>query len=388
MKRLATTAAAALVILPVLLLSAPSSASSPNLDKWTVMVYIDADNNLEPYGMMNLEMLESVGSSADVNFVVLMDTYTGPASLLYVEKGSVKVLADWGEVNMGDPATMADFIKDAKKAAPAQNYCFISWDHGGGWRGLNWDDTSSQELGTSQYMDMNDLRTAVVDGGVVFDVFAFDQCLMAQPEVAYEMDGYARYLVFSEETVYGQGFPYDAIAADLVANPGMSPLDVSKMMVNDFAAYYGSITWANDWTISAFDMTAMGDLTAAVTHFASAQLDTLYMYRSQFKNDLARTTGYYYPYYSDLKEYATNVYTDKAITNNDVKLAAGEVISAVNSGVVLSINSKHNQDSTGLSIYFPGYRSSYLGLKPAYEQVPFAIETGWWLWLQAFCSNK
>jgi hypothetical protein len=388
MRKLATTAAAALVILPVLLLSAPSSASPPNLDKWTVMVYIDADNSLESFGTMNLEMLESVGSSADVNFVVLMDTYSGPASLLYVEKGSVKVLADWGEVNMGDPATMTEFIKDAKKAAPAQKYCFISWDHGGGWRGLNWDDTSTQELGTSQFMDMNDLRTAVVDGGVVFDVFAFDQCLMAQPEVAYEMDGYARYLVFSEETIYGQGFPYDAIASDLVAKPDMSALDMSKMIVNDFAAYYGSITWANDWTISAFDMAAMGDLTAAVTHLASAQLNTLYMYRSQFKNDLARTTGYYYPYYSDLKEYATNVYTDKAITDKDVKLAAGEVVSAVNSGVVLSINSKHNQDSTGLSIYFPGYRSSYLGLKPAYEQVPFASETGWWLWLQAFCSNK
>lgn len=388
MRKLTTTVAAALVILPVLLLSAPSSASPPNLDKWTVMVYIDADNNLESFGMMNLEMLESVGSSADVNFVVLIDTYSGPASLLYIEKGSAKVLADWGEVNMGDPATMSAFIEDAKKAAPAQKYCFISWDHGGGWRGINWDDTSSEETGTSQFMDMNDLREAVVDGGVVFDVFAFDQCLMAQPEVAYEMTGYAKYLVFSEETIYGQGFPYDAIAADLVADSDMSALDLSKMMVEDYAAYYGAITWANDWTISAFDMSAMGDLTAAVTHLASAQLDTLYEYRSQFKNDLSKSTAYYYPYYSDLKEYATNVYTDKGISDKDVKQAAEEVISAVDSGVVLSINSKHNQDSTGLSIYFPSYKSSYLGLKPAYEQVPFAIETGWWLWLQAFCSNK
>jgi hypothetical protein len=82
------------------------------------------------------------------------------------------------------------------------------------------------------------------------------------------------------------------------------------------------------------------------------------------------------------------VYNDKAIRDKDVKLAAGEVISAVNDGVVLTMNSKHNYDSTGLSIYFPSYRSSYLGLKPAYEQVPFAIDTGWLVWLQAFCANK
>jgi hypothetical protein len=388
LRKLSTTIAAALVILPVLLLSAPMAAAPPAQDKWTVMVYLDADNSLESFGLMNLQMLESVGSSADVNFVVLMDTYSGPASLLYVKKGSSDVIANWGEVNMGDPATMSAFIKDAKKAAPAEKYCFISWDHGAGWRGLNWDDTSEQQTGTSQFIDMNELRQAVVDGGVAFDVFAFDQCLMAQPEVAYQMAGYAKYLVFSEETIYGQGFPYDSIAADLEANAFMSGLELSKVIVQDFSVYYESINWANDWTISAYDMAAIGSLTASVKHLASAQLDALTTYRSQFKNDLSNTPSYYYSYYSDLKVYATNVYNDKAIRDKDVKLAAGEVISAVNDGVVLSMNSKHNHDSTGLSIYFPSYRSSYLGLKPTYEQVPFAIDTGWLVWLQAFCSNK
>jgi hypothetical protein len=388
LRRLTTTVAAVLVIMPVLLLSAHTSASPPSRPMWTVMVYIDADNSLESFGEMNMQMLESVGSDANVNIIVLIDTYTGPASLLFVKKGTADVLAEWGEVNMGDPATMSAFIKAAKKAAPAEKYCFISWDHGGGWRGLNWDDTSEQQTGTSQFMDMNDLRTAVVDGGVVFDVFAFDQCLMAQPEVAYQMAGYAQYLVFSEETIYGQGFPYATIAADLEARPSMSGLDLSKTIVTDFSAYYDSIKWANDWTISAYDMTTLGSLTAAMTHLASAQLNVLYTYKSQFKNDLANSPSYYYPYYSDLKVYATNVYNDKAILDKDVKLAAKEVIGAVNGGVVLTLNSKHNSDSTGLSVYFPSYRSSYLGLKPTYEQVPFAIDTGWLLWLQAFCSNK
>jgi len=388
MRKIAAVMATLLVAMPALLLSAHWGAAAPPKDMWTVMVYIDADNNLEPFGEMNLQMLESVGSSDDVNFVVLMDTYSGPASLLYVKKGESKVLADLGEVNMGDPATMTEFIEDAKKAAPAERYCFISWDHGAGWRGLNWDDTSEEETGTAQYMDMAELRRAVEDAGLVFDVFAFDQCLMAQPEVAYQMVGYAQYLVFSEETIYGQGFPYDMIAEDLVEEPDMSALELSKTIVTDFAAYYDSITWANDWTISAFDMSAMGGLTSAVTHLASAQLNVLGTYKSQFKNDLTNSPSYYYPYYHDLRAYASNVYNDKAISDKAVKDAAGEVISAVDGGIVLSINSKHNQDSTGLSIYFPSYKSSYLGLKPAYQTVPFAVDTGWLLWLQAFCANK
>jgi hypothetical protein len=387
MRSLSATVAAVLVILPALLLSAPSIAAPPMQDKWTVMVYIDADNNLEPFGVMNLQMLESVGSSADVNFLVLLDTYSGPASLLYVRQGGSEVLANWGEVNMGDPAVMAQFIKDAKKAAPAENYCFISWDHGGGWRGLNWDDTS-WELGEDDYMDMNDLRAAVIGGGVRFDVFAFDQCLMAQPEVAYEVAGYADYVVFSEETIYGQGFPYDTIASDLVANPAMSPVELSKTIVVDFGVYYNSITWANDWTISAFDMAAMDDLTAGLTHLAAAQTNALPLYRSQFKNDLSNSPSYYYPYYSDLGVYVMNVYNDRNIQDAGVKSAAKEVIDALDSGMILTVNSKHNGDSTGMSIYFPGYRQSYLGLKPAYETVSFAVDTGWLVWLQAFCSNK
>ena len=387
MRGISATVAAALVILPALLLSAPSIAAPPMQDKWTVMVYIAADNSLESFGVMNLQMLESVGSSSEVNFVALMDTYGEPASLLYVKQGGSEVLAEWGEVNTGDPAVMADFMTAAKKAAPAENYCFIAWDHGGGWRGLNWDDTS-WELGEDDFMDMNDLRAAVVDAGIRFDVFAFDQCLMAQPEVAYEVEGYADYLVFSEETVYGQGFPYDMIAWDLTANPSMSPVELSTMIVEDFGAYYNSLTWANDWTISAFDMSAMDALTAGITHLAVAQTNALPLYRSQFKNDLSNSPSYHYPYYSDLGVYVNNVYNDKAILDNGVKTAAKEVIDALDDGMVLTSNSKHNGDSTGMSIYFPSYRQSYLGLKPTYEKVSFAIDTGWLVWLQAFCSNK
>jgi hypothetical protein len=381
-------AVAALLVLPVLMVSAPILAAPPAKNNWTVMVYLDADNSLESFGWSNMQLLEQVGSTSNVNFIVLMDTLSGPASLMRVDKGGVTVLADWGEVDMASAATMSAFIHAAVKAAPAAHYMFDSWDHGGGWRGINWDDTSSELTGTSQFMNMTELRQAVVDGGVKFDVFAFDECLMAQPEVAYELTGYAKYLVFSEETIYGQGFPYDTIAADLVANPAMDGLQLSKTIVQDFAEFYGSITWANDWTISAFDMRYMGELTTAISDLASAQLNVLTMYRSQFKNDLSNSINYYYPYYSDLEQYAMNVYTDKQIKDSAVKTAANEVIKAVGDGVVLTMNSKHNSDSHGLSIYFPSYKSSYLGLKTAYQDVPFAVDSGWLMWLLAFCSNK
>ncbi|MGQ9587193.1 MAG: clostripain-related cysteine peptidase [Thermoplasmata archaeon] len=388
MKRISEVSAIALfIIVPALLMSAPTSASPP-LDKWTVMVYIDADNNLEPFGLMNLQQMESVGSSDEVNFVVLFDTYSGGTALLYVKKGESKELADWGEANMADPATMTAFIKAAKKAAPAQNYAFISWDHGGGWRGMNWDDSSVDANGRTEYTDMKELRKAIVDAGLVFDVFAFDQCLMAQPEVAYQLMGYAEYVVFSEETIYGQGFPYEMIATDLVANPDMGAKELSKMMVRDFGDYYSSITWANDWTISAFDMSYMDDLTDAAADLARESLEALSEYKTQLKNDRTNAQSYYYPYFIDLKGYVMNVVADKGISDVSLKTAAEDVKDAIDAGIVMTYNSKHNSHSYGLSIYFPAYRSSYLGLKAAYENVPFATDTGWLYFLEAFASNK
>lgn len=380
------SAIALLFVMPALMLSATTVAGDSRA-MWTVMVYIDADNNLEPFGISNLQMLESVGSSANVKFVVLMDTYSGPAYLRLVTKTDQKQVA-WGEVDMANPATMAKFIQEAKRIAPAERYAFVSWDHGAGWRGLNWDDTTELQTGASAYMDMKELRTAIVDGGVVFDVFAFDQCLMAQPEVAYQLDGWVKYAVFSEETIYGQGFPYDVIASDLVAQPGLDGVGLSKLIVNDFAHYYNSLTWANDWTISAFDMNYMDDLTSAVKALATSSLAVIDTYRSQFKNDLVGSLNYYYHYYSDLEGYAIHVAEDKAIKDPAVTDAARKVISAIDGGIVLTVNSKHNLDSHGISIYFPSYKSSLYGYKAAYENVPFAIESGWLDFLKAFAASK
>ncbi|GAI87180.1 unnamed protein product, partial [marine sediment metagenome] len=38
-----------------------------NLPEWTVMVYLDADNNLESAGIDDINEMEWVGSTTDVN---------------------------------------------------------------------------------------------------------------------------------------------------------------------------------------------------------------------------------------------------------------------------------------------------------------------------------
>ena len=386
----AVTAAAmlAMMIVPV------SMAACDDGAKWTFAVYLDADNNLEPYGELNLEWLEGVGSNDDVNFVVLMDTFSEEADLLYVKKGdSVPVGEEYGypkEVNMADPDVLEEFCEIVCSDFPAENYALIIWDHGGGWRGLCWDDTTYDETGVDDCITMVELRDALVDAEgqpkFVFDVVGFDLCLMAMPEVAYQVRGCADFVVFSEETVPGAGFPYDAIAGHLVAEPTMDGGALASVIVQDYAAYYSSTSGYVDWTISAFNMTYMDAMKNAVADLGVALLAGLREYMNSIQRDLITAQEYYYPYNVDLKGFAMNLQADPIITDEAIKTAAKAVQEVVEAGVSDFVNGIHNYKSYGMAIYAPSTNDGMHSIKDTYVEVPFAVETGWYDFALAFSS--
>jgi len=119
-----------------------------NSAEWTVMVYLDADNNLESAGIDDINEMEIVGSTTEVNIVVQVDRI--PYSVLasnnqgYADDTSndnwtatrryyitqdfdpiqinSQLKSDLGELNMGDPQTLVDFANWAITNYPAK-YC-------------------------------------------------------------------------------------------------------------------------------------------------------------------------------------------------------------------------------------------------------------------------
>lgn len=382
----------------LVILMAPASLSAgDDGPQWTVMVYLDGDNNLETYAWLNLEWMEAVGSTEDVNFVVLMDTYSGLADLLYVKNvdqgGSVSVGADYGypkEVNMADPLVLEGFIETCVDDYPAQKYALILWDHGGGWRGLCWDDTTSEETGVDDCITMIELRDAIEgayeDTEEVMDVVAFDLCLMAMPEVAYQVRDYADYIVFSEETVPGYGFPYEDIARDLVKESDMGPKELCTVIVEDYAAYYTGMGGYTTWTMSAFDMQYMDEIKVAVDALGVELLNSLREYMQYYQMDVYRTQKYYYPYNVDLKGFALNLIDDKQIDDSGIKAAAELVVEAVEDGVFISRNGPNSEGSYGMAIYIPSTNEGMHYIKDNYDEVPFATETSWYSFVYAFSN--
>ena len=111
--------------------------------QWTFMVYLDGDNNLESAGIDDFLEMSSVGSDLNVNIVVQFDRIDGYDSSyddwktckrFLITSGmtptTANAIADIGEANMGDPATLTAFIDWATTAYPASRYALVLWNHG------------------------------------------------------------------------------------------------------------------------------------------------------------------------------------------------------------------------------------------------------------------
>jgi hypothetical protein len=232
--------------------------------KWTVMVFINGKNDLETAGLLNVNMMEMVGSDKNMNVVVEIGRMRGQAGdtdadgdwtgsrRLYVTKDddqqkiSSPVVMTTPQVDMGDYQRAVDFVKWAKRLYPAERYMLVLWDHGTGWmdprkeepaaaegdnKGISFDDETGNYIRTPQ------IGTILRESGGA-DILAFDACLMQMAEVASEVKGHARVMVGSEETTPGVGIPYHALLAVMAANPGMKSEELGAVLAELFVRFY------------------------------------------------------------------------------------------------------------------------------------------------------
>lgn len=371
-----------------------------NTAEWTVMVYLDSDNNLESAGIDDINEMEIVGSTSEVNIVVQVDRI--PYSVLasnnegYADDTSngnwtntrryyitqdfdpvqinSQFKSDLGELNMGDPQTLVDFASWGVTEYPAKKYLLVIWNHGGGFRSLSltkdiaWDDTSGGDKITMQ--ELEDALSAIsAQIGKKIDIVGMDACLMAMTEVAYQIKDYANILVTSEESEPFDGWPYDTILGELVGNPLISSEQLAVDIVDKyiFSYPYGNVTQ------SAIDLSYMDDLANQLSNLALAIMSDSLTLKSKYI--LASVNSQYYgdPDFIDLHDFCNKLL---AYSNSfEVKNIASNIQQTLNYAVIKSGYSGGSvSGSEGLSIYFPWYYG-YNYVK--YSATNFAQHTFW-----------
>jgi hypothetical protein len=291
--------------------AAPASARADAVQpEWTVMVYMNAKNNLEPDAIGNFLQMAEVGSSDKVNIVVefgrpkehYTEDYGAWSKTLRfrversMEPEESRAVMDVGNVDMGSGKQLADFVRWARKTYPAKRQMLVVWDHGQGWRfknsrnfalksraaraavpevALTAEDaprapyraiSNDDDFGTVLYnRDMQESLAGVV-APQRLDVIGFDACLMAMIETAYAVRGLADYIVASEELEPGTGWNYQRWLGPLVQKPEMTAQELSAVVVNAYKEQYGDIFMT---TLSAVRVVNLPGLVDAVNRLST-----------------------------------------------------------------------------------------------------------------------
>ncbi|MCD8350428.1 MAG: clostripain-related cysteine peptidase [Planctomycetaceae bacterium] len=213
---------------------------------WTVLVYLDGDNDLEPYALRDLKEMEkglaaATGSTVDVvvlfdrakGFDSSWDDWTGTRVYHVVgdagdEKFASELLHDCGELNMASIETLEDVRVALSRTA-------------------------------GQY----------VDGKL--DLLVLDMCLMGQAETVVAVAPYVKYLVASPASIPSWGLDYER-GLPLFADGGET-VDIAVGLAA--AALEGFRDHGrDDGTMAVYDLSATGGLLSSFGRLAR-KLNTL-----------------------------------------------------------------------------------------------------------------
>ncbi|HEX7589330.1 MAG TPA: clostripain-related cysteine peptidase [Anaerolineae bacterium] len=437
--------------------AASTSSVSAKGSTWLVMLYQDAkDQVLDQDIFTDLNEAERAGSTDRVRIVAQIDRYRGPQTatqwrsakrFLVAQDADLHTvrsqqLADLGQVNMADAATLIDFVTWAIKAYPSDKYALIMSDHGMGWPG-GWSDPAIKTGATTNrqvplaasignLMYLNDIDSALStirsQAGVdKFELIGMDACLMSQMEVIDSLAPHARYAVLSEETEPALGWAYTGILEALTAQPDMSGADLSRIIVKTYitndqrivddqaraefvsrgsslgglfsssavpsAAQVASELGA-DVTLSAIDLQAFPPLMQSVNNLSVAlqQADPKAISQSRsYAQSFTSIFGKSVPAsYIDVGNWVQLL--ARSNTNSSVATASQQVLDALKTAVIAEKHGPGKPGATGVSIYFPNsqlYGNAAAGPQ-SYTAIAsrFAADSLWDDFLAFFYTGK
>lgn len=284
-----------------------SEFSMPVHLRWTLLLYLNGDNDLHAFMTDIVSNLAASPPSPRANVLALVDGL-GYTATLMLDSGTTLYDLTWGEAtplytsvvtdderNMGDGQTLVDFVNWGRDYAPAAYTMLAIVDHGGGWApssaplisgtlpirqtdwmvggsGLSWDFNSDYD-----YLDSEEMRQAMAqitqaDGPL--DVVFYDVCLMGMVEVAYQIKDYASFFVSSQNIGWAPLGPEGRYVRTVQGIKAQDkPRDVAQLLVDAYAQAMAPDL--HPFTISAIDLTTLVTLTESLNDLVAAITQTL-----------------------------------------------------------------------------------------------------------------
>lgn len=362
--------------------------------KWTFMVFLNGDNDLDDCGDIDVNEMKEIGSTGDVNIIVLQDHTSKPAQKLFIKKGEVRVLETIGKIDMGDYKEFVKFVKWTVENYPAEHYFVAIWNHGSGWKkkaipvykGISYDENSGNHITTGQLGES--IKTIKRIIGRNIDVFGMDACLMQMIEVGFELKDSVDYIVASEEIEPGEGWAYNVILKELTDNPLIDAEKLSEVIVSSFEQYYKAIseTYPNmNATLSSINCKSFNDAFSNIETFA--QILTRKIDEKPIMNNLRLLLDKVQSYtYNNCDLVHLCKMINEKIIDDELNKSASDLIEALTNDMNKVITSNVTigngvKNSYGLAIYFPKVH-----IDPEYLAISFG-KTAWGKFIKKYTGK-
>lgn len=264
------------------------SESFKNKKTWTIMIYMNGDNNLSAYTLPDIKEMEKVDLGQEINVLVLWDRFNTNTYLLKVRYngGNTSVMASQylsatinsvnlnggssAELNMLAPNTLSSFVDWGKLNYPADYYAVIFWGHGDGWRSVSVSKGVAVDCAGPSVCDaggwyssgtvgMKNLDLALALQGKNITAVGFDNCLQGSMETLWALKKYnaAQYLAASPDLIPGTGWNYN-LFLNFFRDSFRRPSDFGAVAVSAYRQNYSN---EPDTSFSAFDLAQL-DITS------------------------------------------------------------------------------------------------------------------------------
>ena len=233
----------------------------------TLLVYIAADNNLNDFSYSNIRsMVAGAGGNAlnNGNLLVYHDSRNEAPRLIHIRKGPdgtmvEEVIRTYEYRNSVSVEVMRSVLDEVFlcEAYKAESYALLLWSHGTAWLPANLKSyLRSYGQDGDNFMEIYELNEALE--GYKFDYIIFDDCYMANIEVAYALRNRTDYILASPTEVLADGLPYSRIMPYLFSNQSVP--DALKNVGETFYTYYNE--QSGDWQSATIALVATQALEA------------------------------------------------------------------------------------------------------------------------------
>ncbi len=411
--------------------------------EWTVLVYIQADNNLSPFAEYNIRDMQSgiYVNSSRVNILVQWDQPRNNRTWRYriVKNGRIEDESLTQEMGFYPAAELVNSADWIRRKYPAKKYAWILWNHGNGiidsrsinvmphlspengWidipglerhdsglseiqdnpdRGVLYDFTQNTYL-TNQELTRAFTQIKYILGKKV-DMIGFDACMMQMVETAYQLKGLTNVIVGSEQTEPGYGWSYSGFIKPLTTSPTtFNAKNLGASIVKSYGIFYKNIG-ESDYTQSAFNMYYMDALKKNIDAMILKTMECKKYKSTQIKNAIVaarlNSENFYISGYIDLFSFYQKLYTQisnirKKITTpnsytkslDSLKYTLAQGMTLIDKSIIANSKGYYNRGARGISIYYPNPMAYASSIHSSYPLTLFAKQSRW---LQFIKDNR